>query len=109
MGDWALIVGLYLITVLGTTMIPTTALVLLMAPIAIQAATDMGMSPQSVIMAIAVAGAAGFTAPVSHPVNVLVMGPGGYRFVDYLRLGIPLAAIVLLCALPGLHFFWPPR
>ena len=109
MGDWSLVIGLYLITSLCTTIIPTTALVVLMAPIAIQAATDLGMVPQSVIMAIAVAASASFAAPISHPVNVLVMGPGGYRFIDYLKLGIPLAIVVLICALPGLNFFWPLR
>ncbi len=108
-GDWSLVIGLYLLTSLCTTIIPTTALVLIMGPIAIQAATETGMSPQSVMMAIAMAASASFTAPISHPVNVLVMGPGGYRFIDYLKLGVPLALFVFLCVMPALHFFWPLR
>ena len=80
-----------------------------MGPIAIQAAVDSGMSPQSAMMAIAMAASASFTAPISHPVNVLVMGPGGYRFVDYLKLGVPLALFVFLCVMPAIHIFWPLR
>lgn len=108
-GDWSLVIGLYLLTSLCTTIIPTTALVLLMAPIAIQTATGMGLSPQAVMMAIAMAASASFTSPISHPANVLVMGPGGYRFVDYVKLGVPLAAVVLLFVIPAIYFRWPLR
>ena len=59
------------------------------------------------MMAVAIAASASFTSPVSHPANVLVMGPGGYRFVDYVKLGLPLAIVVLLVVVVLLPIFWP--
>lgn len=99
LGVWGLIVGLYLTTALATTIVPTTALVLIMAPIAIQTATPAGIPPEMIMMAIAMAASASFTSPISHPANVLVMGPGGYRFVDYIKMGAPLALIVMITVL----------
>jgi di/tricarboxylate transporter len=107
LGPWPVIVGLYLITAAATTIIPTAALVLLMAPITIQTCTELGVSPLTGMMAIAMAASASFTSPISHPANILVMGPGGYRFVDYLKLGIPLALVVFLAVFAVLPIFWP--
>jgi len=106
-GPWVVIGGLYLITALATTIIPTAALVVLMSPIVIKACLDMGVSPQAGMMAIALAASASFTSPISHPANVLVMGPGGYRFVDYIKLGVPLALVVALTTFVMLPLFWP--
>ncbi len=108
-GPWVVIAGLYIITSLATTIIPTSALVVLMSPIAIQSSVQLGISPYTAMMAIAVAASASFTSPISHPANVLVMGPGGYRFVDYLKVGIPLAIVVFLTSLVVLPFVWPLR
>ncbi len=99
-GAWGVVIGLYLITALATTIVPTTALVLIMAPIAIDAASRFGIHPHMIIMAVAMAASASFTSPISHPANVLVMGPGGYRFVDYIKMGILLAIVVMLTVLP---------
>ncbi|MBT8044377.1 MAG: anion permease, partial [Verrucomicrobiae bacterium] len=99
-GAWGIIIGLYLVTALATTIVPTTALVLIMAPIAIDAAGRYGVPPQMIIMAVAMAASASFTSPISHPANVLVMGPGGYRFIDYVKMGIFLALIVMITVLP---------
>ena len=106
-GPWGIIFGLYLITALATTIIPTAALVVLMAPIVIKTATDMGISPYTGMMAIAMAASASFTSPISHPANILVMGPGGYRFIDYIKIGVPLALVVLLVVIFVLPIFWP--
>ena len=108
-GPWVVIAGLYIVTSLATTIIPTSALVVLMSPIAIQSSVQLGISPYTAMMAIAVAASASFTSPISHPANVLVMGPGGYRFVDYLKVGIPLAIVVFLTSLVVLPFVWPLR
>ncbi|MEM8953066.1 MAG: SLC13 family permease [Verrucomicrobiota bacterium] len=108
-GPWALIAGLYLVVALATTIVPTAALVMITAPIAIQAANDLAMSPYTAMMAIAIAASASFTSPISHPANVLVMGPGGYRFIDYVKTGVPLALTVFLVVIPALYFFWPPN
>jgi len=107
LGPWGVIVGLYIVTSVATTIIPTAALVVLMAPIALKASADLGISPHAVMMAVAVSASASFTSPIAHPANVLVMGPGGYRFVDYVKLGAPLALVVLIVTMLVMPFFWP--
>jgi di/tricarboxylate transporter len=100
-GTIGVVLGLYLITAMATMIVPTTALVLIMAPIALQmAGVDPNLSPKLVMMAIAMAASASFTSPISHPANVLVMGPGGYRFIDYVKVGVLLAAVVMVTVLP---------
>ena len=106
-GPWGILIGLYLITSAATFVIPTAALVVLMAPIALQAASNLGISPYAVMMAVAIAASASFTSPISHPANLLVMGPGGYRFVDYVKLGLPLTLVVMLIAFLLIPVFWP--
>jgi di/tricarboxylate transporter len=106
-GPWPVIAGLYACTALATLIVPTAALVLLMAPIALSAAADLGISPLAPVMAIAIAAAASFASPVAHPANVLVMGPGGYRFVDYIKLGLPLTLLVFALAMLLLPQVWP--
>ena len=59
------------------------------------------------MMAIAMAASASFTSPISHPANILVMGPGGYRFVDYIKVGVPLTLIIFAAAMVLLPVFWP--
>ena len=99
-GLWGILLGIYLLTALATTIVPTTALVLIMAPIAIGTSVEMGMDPKLLMMGVAMAASASFTSPISHPANVLVMGPGGYRFVDYVKMGVVLALAVALTVLP---------
>ena len=95
-GPWWVIGGLYLITAAGTMIIPTAALVVLMSPIVLSASGDLGVAPHTAMMAVAMAASASFTSPISHPANILVMGPGGYRFADYLKVGLPLTAVVFV-------------
>lgn len=85
---------------------PTVALVLIMAPIALTLSTTLGVSAQAVMMVVAIA-ATSLASPVAHPANTLVMGPGGYRFIDYLKLGIPLTLVVALVTAFLLPIFWP--
>lgn len=106
-GPMAVIAGLYLVTAAGTMIIPTAALVVLMAPIVLSASADLGIAPQTAMMAVAMAASASFTSPISHPANILVMGPGGYRFVDYLKLGLPLTVVVFVTVMVLLPIFWP--
>jgi di/tricarboxylate transporter len=77
-GPWPVIMGLYGITSVATMIIPTAALVVLMSPIVLSACAEMGIQPQTAMMAVAMAASASFTSPISHPANILVMGPGGY-------------------------------
>ena len=106
-GPLAVIFGLMALTFLATCIIPTAALVVLMAPIALSTSADLGLSPYATMMAIAMAASASFMTPISHPANVLVMGPGGYRFIDYIKVGLPLSIVVLIVVLIFLPFFWP--
>jgi di/tricarboxylate transporter len=107
LGPWWVIGGLYLITAAGTMIIPTAALVVLMSPIVLSASGDLGIAPQTAMMAVAMAASASFTSPISHPANILVMGPGGYRFADYLKVGLPLTAVVFVTVMLLLPIFWP--
>ncbi len=102
LGPWGMIIGLYIMTALATTIVPTAALVLIMTAIGIDASVDFGVSPKLVVLAVAFAASASFTSPISHPSNVLVMGPGGYRFVDYIKTGILLAIVVMLTVIPAI-------
>ena len=107
LGPWWVIGGLYIITAAGTMIIPTAALVVLMSPIVLSACADLGIAPQTAMMAVAMAASASFTSPISHPANLLVMGPGGYRFGDYLRLGLPLTVVVFVTVMVLLPLIWP--
>ena len=106
-GPWPVILGLYVLTALATMIIPTAALVVLMSPIVLSAMSDMGLQPETAMMAIAIAASASFTSPISHPANILVMGPGGYRFVDYLKVGVPLTIVVFIAVIVLLPLLWP--
>jgi di/tricarboxylate transporter len=106
-GPWPVIMGLYAITAMATMIIPTAALVVLMSPIVMSACGEMGIAPQTAMMAVAMAASASFTSPISHPANILVMGPGGYRFVDYIKLGVPLTLVIFVVVMILLPIFWP--
>ena len=107
LGPWWVIGGLYLVTAAATMIIPTAALVVLMSPIVLSASADLGLSPQTAMMAVAMAASASFTSPISAPANTLVMGPGGYRFADYLKIGLPLTVVVFVTVMLLLPVFWP--
>ncbi|HNP63798.1 MAG TPA: SLC13 family permease [Woeseiaceae bacterium] len=106
-GPWPVIMGLYILTAMATMIIPTAALVVLMSPIVLSAMSDMGLRPETAMMAVAMAASASFTSPISHPANILVMGPGGYRFVDYLKVGVPLTIVVFITVMVLLPIMWP--
>jgi len=78
----------------------------LMAPIVLTTAVDLSVSPYSLMMTIAIAASVSFISPVGHPANVLVMGPGGYRFSDYVKLGLPLTLLIFITTLILLPLFW---
>jgi di/tricarboxylate transporter len=92
---------------MASQVMPNPAVVVLLAPIALNAANDMGMSPYSLMMTVALSASASFLSPVAHPANVLIMGPGGYRFTDYIKVGLPLTLVVLVVTLLVLPIFWP--
>jgi di/tricarboxylate transporter len=107
LGPIAVLAGFYVLTNLLTQFMSNAASTVLIAPIAIQAARQIGAEPQALLMAVAVAASAGFLTPVAHQSNVLVMGPGGYRFGDYFKIGLPLDLLTLVVALVILPLVWP--
>lgn len=106
-GPVAVLAGLLMITFIATCLIPTAALVVLLAPIVLSTSASMGISPHALMMAVSIAASASFMTPIAHPANVLVMGPGGYRFLDYLKVGLPLTLVVFLTILAILPRIWP--
>jgi di/tricarboxylate transporter len=90
-----------------TPFLNNAATVLVMAPIAASFATQLGFKPDAFLMAVAIGAACDFLTPIGHQCNTLVMGPGGYRFGDYWRLGLPLSLIVVVVGTPLIMFFWP--
>jgi di/tricarboxylate transporter len=89
-GPVALLAGLFVLTAVMGQLISNTATALIVIPIGMAAATSMGISPRPVLMSIAVAAAGAFLTPIATPTNLMVMGPGGYAFGDYWKLGLPL-------------------
>jgi di/tricarboxylate transporter len=92
-----------------TPFLNNAATVLVMAPIAATFATGLGYRPEAFLMATAVGAGCDFLTPIGHQCNTLVMGPGGYRFGDYARLGAPLSLLVLLVGTPLILWVWPVR
>ena len=106
-GPNGVMLGLVALTFLATCFVPTAALVVLMAPIVLSTSANMGLSPHGLMMAIAMAASASFMTPISHPANILVMGPGGYRFMDYLKVGDLLTLVILIVIMVAMPIFWP--
>ena len=106
-GPLAVVAGLFLITALSAQVMPTAAVAVLMSPIALSTATSEGLSPQALMMTVAVGSSCAFMSPVGHPVNLLVMGFGGYRFVDFMKAGFPLLILVMTVVLTVLPLVWP--
>jgi di/tricarboxylate transporter len=90
-----------------TPFLNNAATVLVMAPIGAALATKLGMRPDALLMAVAVGAGSDFLTPIGHQCNTLVMGPGGYRFADYPRLGIPLSLMIVVLGTGLIMYFWP--
>lgn len=99
--------ALCILTMILGQLISNTATVLIMVPIAVMLATDLQVSVLPFMMALTVAGAASFLTPVATPANTMVMEPGGYRFTDYWKLGLPLLLWFLVVAVFWVPFIWP--
>jgi di/tricarboxylate transporter len=102
-----LILGIGVVTVVLGQLISNLATALILGPISIAIAGETGVSPLPLLMAVAVTAAASFLTPVATPANTMVLGPGGYRFGDYWKLGLPLIAVFLLVATFLVPVFWP--
>ena len=94
-GPWFVMAGIMLLTFVFTHVLSNHVTAVLMTPIAIEAAIHAGADPRMFALSVALAAATGFISPYAHPVNILVMGPGNYRFSDYVRAGSAIAPVVL--------------
>ena len=106
-GPYAILAGIFIMSILASQVMPNAAVVVLMAPIAITTARDMDISVFTLMMGVAIAASASFLSPVSHPANVLIMGPGGYKFSDYIKIGLPLTILILVIVVLILPIVWP--
>ena len=104
---WAVLAMVMILTMALTNLINNAATAVMMAPIAVSIAVNTGVSVDPFLMATAIAASSAFLTPVGHQNNILVMGPGGYRFADYWRLGLPLQILIVLLAVPLVIWVWP--
>ncbi|MBD3630864.1 SLC13 family permease [Cyclobacterium sp.] len=104
---WSMLVVIMLTTMLLSALINNAATVVLMAPIGLQIAYSMELSADPFLMSIAVGASSSFLTPIGHQSNTLVMGPGGYRFSDYMKPGLPLTLLVLALGVPLILWIWP--
>ena len=95
------------VTMLLSAVINNAATVLLMAPVALGVAKGLGYSVDPFLMAVAIGGSAAFLTPIGHQSNTLVMGPGGYKFTDYVRVGLPMSVIIVAVAVPVILWIFP--
>jgi di/tricarboxylate transporter len=107
LGPTGLLAGVVIATYVLNELITNKAAVLLVFPIAVATAASIGADPRGFALAVAVAAATAFLTPIGYQTNMMVYGPGGYRFTDYLRLGLPLTASVIAVILAGVPIIWP--
>ena len=109
-GNWgplAVMMGIYLVTALLTQVISNAAAAVLAVPIAIDAALSLGANPYAFVMATVIAASTSFLMPIGHQVDVLVFGPGGYRFADYAKVGLWLSLLLFILTALVLPLIWP--
>ena len=107
-GNTVLALGLLLVlTMTLSDFMNNAATAAVMCPIAISIAAQLDASADTFLMAVAIGASCAFLTPIGHQNNTLILGPGGFKFGDYWRMGLPLEMIVVAVALPALLYFWP--
>jgi di/tricarboxylate transporter len=106
-GGVGALAGVIIATVLLKEVITNNAAALMILPLALATAAELGLNPRTFAFGVAVAAATPFLTPIGYQTNLMVYGPGGYRFTDYLRLGIPLTVVVVVMLIVGLPILWP--
>ena len=104
---WAILTVLMVVTMTLSDVLNNTATAIVAAPVGIQMAHTLEVSPDPFLMAVAVAASCAFLTPIGHKNNTLILGPGGYRFGDYWRMGLPLEVLVVAVSVPAILVFWP--
>ncbi len=107
MPAWAVLTVLMVVTMSLSDVLNNTATTIVAAPVGIQMAQTLGVSPDPFLMAVAVAASAAFLTPIGHKNNTLILSAGGYEFGDYWRMGLPLEIIVVAVSIPAILVFWP--
>ena len=107
MAPWMILTVLMVATMSLSDVLNNTATTIVAAPVGIQMAQSMGVSPDPFLMAVAVAASSAFLTPIGHKNNMLILGPGGYSFGDYWRMGLPLEILVVAVSIPAILVFWP--
>lgn len=106
-GPYILVAALFIVTAIATQMINGAVTAAIIGPVTVQLAHQTGVDPRALIMAVAMACSMAFITPLSHAVNVLVMSPGGYNFKDYMKVGVPLTAVLFVVVMIVLPLAWP--
>ncbi len=104
---WVLVAVLLIVTMTLSDVLNNAATAVVMAPIALTVADELGAAPDGFLMAVALGASSAFLTPIGHQNNALVMGPGGYRFGDYWRVGLPLECLIVLVGVPMILWVWP--
>lgn len=104
---WAILTVLMVVTMTLSDVLNNTATAIVAAPVGIQMARTLEVSPDPFLMTVAVAASAAFLTPIGHKNNTLVLGPGGYQFGDYWRMGLPLEILIIAVSVPAILLFWP--
>jgi len=107
LGPLAMLAAVFLVTALVGLFLSNSATAVLIAPVAIEAAQALHVSPHAFAMTVAIACCAAYVTPVSSPVNMLVMEPGGYSFGDYLKVGLPLLLLTMLVTIALVTVMYP--
>ncbi|MEP1929839.1 MAG: SLC13 family permease, partial [Roseibium sp.] len=99
--------AIYLLTSVLTELVSNNAVAVVLTPIAIGLASAMGIDPRPMVVAVMIAASASFATPIGYQTNTLVYGPGGYRFTDFMKVGIPLNISIGILASAIIPFIWP--
>ena len=104
---WITLAMLMIVTMTLSDFLNNVATCLIAAPISVDIAETLGVNPDPFLMSVAVAASCAFLTPIGHKNNTIIMGPGGYHFGDYWRIGLPLEILVMCVAIPAILIFWP--
>ncbi len=105
--SWALVLAVYLLAMTLTELVTNNAVAVIVTPVAISLALSLGVDPRPLIIAVMMGASASFATPIGYQTNTLVYGPGGYRFSDFIRVGLPLNLLMALTAALVIPIFWP--
>jgi len=104
---WAILTVLMVVTMTLSDVLNNTATTIVAAPVGIAMAKSLAVSADPFLMVVAVAASCAFLTPIGHKNNTLILGPGGYNFGDYWRMGLPLEILVIVVSIPAILVFWP--